>query len=895
MRTSRRIPALFALAILIAFAALLSLSDTTAAQSNVDYDTDNDNLIEISGHAQLNVIRYDLDGNGSPISSGATAYNAAFSNAVSGMGCPGTCRGYELTANISLDDGDNTPDSGDPYWNGGAGWLPIGNFDFSYSGAFKGNGYTIDRLFINRSTTSTPGGLFGATGSAARIESLGMTNANVTLTQYNGILVGQNQGTIIACYTTGSITGTNRVGGLAGYSTKVISSSYSTASVTGTSGLGGLLGTGGNASNGFVRYSYSTGAVSRSSGTATNIGGLIGETLGNFGGVTASYYDTTTSGCVSGSTTGCTGSAGGSGAVGKTTSELQSVTGYTGIYAAWNANLDGVAGNDDPWDFKGSSAYPTLIYHLTDYDRDEDNYIDIANLAQLNAVRRDLNGNGDSTHADYVAAFPNRVTSTTKRMGCPGTCTGYELTASLDFDTNGDGSVTTSGDTYWNSGYGWRPISAYTSNFKGNGHTINNLFISRSADANVGLFGRANSARIETLGVTNANVRGGENTGILLGYMNRGNLVACYTTGKVQGAAQTGGLVGYSGFNGGAINTAYSTAYVIGSNYVGGLVGFGTNGSITNSYSTGRVAPATSSGGFLGFSGANHTQSNNYWDTSASGRSGGIGTVAHGVAPGSAAGVTGKTTRELQTVTTYTGIYANWNNNLDGVTGNDDPWTFGNKMQYPMLDYKSMSTDPQGGQAMGRSDNWNAPIVGERVGVCVTAATRSNRSGLWVWEKSPNGDTWSSVTGNSGASYEYYPVSTDVGNYLRAKTPLSDGGFAYTRALGGRVKQTSAATAGAAATFASGNTSPRVGEMITANDPAPTGAVDRRYAWQRCDNADTTYTDCSYIYGVWWTNYTPVAADVNKYLRMVVYYATSAGVWTRHATAFTGQVAAASQ
>ena len=145
------------------------------------------------------------------------------------------------------------------------------------------------------------------------------------------------------------------------------------------------------------------------------------------------------------------------------------------------------------------------------------------------------------------------------------------------------------------------------------------------------------------------------------------------------------------------------------------------------------------------------------------------------------------------------------------------------------------------------------------------------------------------------SAYEYYPVSTDVGNYLRAKVKLSDNSIAYTRILGGRVKQTSAATAGSAISFVSGNTSPRVGQKIQASDPRPTGAVDARFSWQRCDNSDSTYTDCSYIYGVWWTNYTPTSADLNKYLRMVVYYATSAGVWTRHATAFTGQVAAASQ
>ena len=481
-------------------------------------------------------------------------------------------------------------------------------------------------------------------------------------------------------------------------------------------------------------------------------------------------------------------------------------------------------------------------------------------------------------------------------MGCPATgCVGYELTASLDFDTNGDGSVTTSGDTYWNSGAGWVPFGTganqFAADFKGNGNTINNLFINRSSTWDQSLFGVVHAnARIETLGVTNANVTGDSYIGILAS-LHQGEIVACYATGKVasSGEQRLGGLVG--SLNGGSIASSYSTAYVSGSGSlirIGGLVGYRYNGSVTDSYATGRVSgSATTSGGLIGVSraAASGSVSNSYWDTSTSGQS----TSAGG------SGVVGKTTRQLQTPTGYTGIYANWNANLDGVTGNDNPWAFGNKMQYPMLDYKSMSTTPQNSQAMGIADNWNAPIVGERVAVCVTSATRSSRSGGWQWEKSTNGDTWTALSRNSGATYEYYPVSADVGSYLRAKAPLSGGGFAYTRALGGRVKQTSAATAGSAITFVSGNASPRVGQKIQASDPAPTGAVDRRYSWQRCDNADSTYTDCSYIYGVWWTNYTPTSADLNKYLRMVVYYATSAGVWTRHATAFTGQVAAASQ
>ena len=551
------------------------------------------------------------------------------------------------------------------------------------------------------------------------------------------------------------------------------------------------------------------------------------------------------------------------------------------------------------------SATASAQTPAVDYDMDNDGYIDVSTHAQLNAIRHDLDGNGDPTSGGataYGAAFPNRVTTSSGRMGCPsGTCTGYELTASLDFDSDSDGDVDANDHSgaYWDTGKGWQPIGSsfanrYTSNFKGNGHTINNLFINRtsSSDDFIGLFGYTGSgARIETVGVTNANITGDQFVGILVG-SNQGTIIACYTTGKVTGVDDVGGLLGYHSTS--TLSASYSTAYANGNTNVGGLVGRHHSGNLTNSYSTGRInrasGTATSIGGLIGLKRAVATATNSYWDTSTSGQS----TSAGG------SGVVGKTTRQLQTPTGYNGIYANWNTNLDGVTGNDDPWTFGNKMQYPMLDYKMMSTNPQGGQAMGIPDNWNAPIVGERVSVCL--ATPSNRatggSGgkkAWIWEKSTNGDTWTAISRSVLPSFEYTPTTADVGSYLRAKVQLSGGGFAYTRALGGRVKNASAATAGSAISFVSGNASPRVGSPIIANDPRPSGAVDARFAWQRCPNTATPHTDCVYIPHVWWTNYTPVAADLNHYLRMIVYYETSAGVWTRHVSGFTGQVAAASQ
>ncbi len=884
------------------------------------YDADNDGYIDITTLAQFNAIRYDLGGVGTPTAgAGATAYDAAFPGrdprSASRMGCPsGTCTGYELLASLSFDsDNDNDVDANDhggAYWDSGNGWTPIGTDTARYTGDFKGNGFTIDRLLINRSGAAGDyQGLFGAISGASRIETLGVTNADVSGRNRVSILVADNQGAVVACYTAGSVSGSAYVGGLVGSLTGSITTSYSLASASGTSITGGLVGA--KWGNGSITNSYSIGLVRRTgSGAATTIGGLAGSSSAGTGAVTASYYDRTTSGCDTGGSNGCTTSAAGTP---QTTAELQGPTGYTGIYAAWNANLDGVAGNDDPWDFGTATEYPILVYHLTnDYDMDNDGYIDIANLAQLDAVRHDLNGNGDATHADYAAAFPRRATAASGRMGCPSTgCVGYELVASLDFDTNGDGSVTVTGDTYWNGGNGWNPIGTYTSRFKGNGHTINNLFISRASTADVGLFGETSGARIETLGVTNADVRGGNNSGILIGDMNGGAVVACYTTGKLQGNDQSGGLVGYAR-NGPSINTNYSTAYVIGSNYVGGLVGFGFRSSITNSYSTGRVAPANNSGGFLGASGAQSAQSNNYWDTSTSGRSGGIGWVATGGAqPGSSGGVTGKTTRELQTVIEYTGIYAAWNNNLDGQSGNDDPWAFGNNMQYPMLDYQSMSLVPQGGQAMGIPDNWNAPVAGERLGVCLTPADFPNRgivSGqtyyeAWVWEWSLNGDDWTTISGagdgNNPPTYEYTPAADDVGRYIRAKVKLTDGTFATTRALGGRVVEVDndgavpGATAGAEIPFVKGHAAPQVGTQIAASEPLPRGAVDSRVGWQRCPNNDATYSDCAHIPHVWWIYYTPVAADVGNYLRMYVYYETSDGVWTRRATPYTTAVVAA--
>ena len=168
-----------------------------------------------------------------------------------------------------------------------------------------------------------------------------------------GGLVGRG-GTITSSYATGSVSGNWNVGGLAGESYDIITASYATGNVSGENSIGGLVGYLG----GIVRISYAIGNVAGDEFS----GGLIARLQegSNSTTVIASYWNTQTSGQA-------TSAAG----EGKTTAELQSPTGYTGIYANWHVDLDNadqdfdqLTGRDDYWDFGTSSQYPAIKVDL---------------------------------------------------------------------------------------------------------------------------------------------------------------------------------------------------------------------------------------------------------------------------------------------------------------------------------------------------------------------------------------------------------------------------------------------------------------------------------------------------------------------------------------------------
>ena len=236
-----------------------------------------------------------------------------------------------------------------------------------------------------------------------------------------------------------------------------------------------------------------------------------------------------------------------------------------------------------------------------DYDADNDGLIDVASLAQLDAVRYDLNADGlvdGATWMPYYTAYPMGALG----MGCPSDdgCSGYELTANLDFDTDDDGDVD-SDDDYWNGGDGWDPIGEadvpFTADFKGNRRTVSNLFIDRDTEDAVGLFGAIDRSRITGVSLAGADVTGRDAVGILLGDGVYGSVVDNHARGQVSGKDEVGGLVGRTW---GTVWYSSAAVNVTGNDAVGGLVGHQILNDTIASYATGNVEGMDAVGGLIG-------------------------------------------------------------------------------------------------------------------------------------------------------------------------------------------------------------------------------------------------------------------------------------------------------
>ncbi|BBC74009.1 conserved hypothetical protein [Altererythrobacter sp. B11] len=586
-------------------------------------------------------------------------------------------------------------------WNSGAGFAPIDGF----TGTFAGLGHFVDRLTIDRPDLGTIG-LFGLLsggvrdltlsnvailgagtvgGLAGRFNPVQISNVHVTGSvsavggEVGGLVGLSDQATISGSSSSASVSGAGEVGGLVGRNRATsISNSYATGSVTSTGvSAGGLVG---STLQGYTLTNvYASGAVTGTTGT----GGLIGTVDATAGSVTDGYWDI--------NTTGQATSAG---------------TGGTGITTANARTQATYAGFDfgNTWVMLGGDTRPMLrneyssviatgaALQLMATDKTA-SYSLGANLDLTSAFTADGNGNyaGLWRAAGFLPVGDNALPFTGSFDGTGHNITGLGINRGAFYvglfgatANAAIANVSLTGGSVTGSGTVGALIGYMQGGTLSNASATTTVVGTSTTESNAGgLIGTVDGGAVSDSWAGGAVTGAGYQVGGLAGYLvNGGSITQSYATGAVTGTNATagfgyvGGLVGGNGFtggNGGTILRSYATGTVTGSSgpiggfvghnegsiqdsyatgavvalggasNVGGFVGVNyINGTITGAYSTGRVSGTTSLGGFVGYNNAlGSAITNSYWNTQTSG-------VLQGFAGGSAPGVTGRTTAQLQ-------------------------------------------------------------------------------------------------------------------------------------------------------------------------------------------------------------------------------------------------------
>jgi len=254
-----------------------------------------------------------------------------------------------------------------------------------------------------------------------------------------------------------------------------------------------------------------------------------------------------------------------------------------------------------------------------------------------------LNGSGKAEIYYNPASYTSPIDYSGKVIGGP--LTAYMLVNNVnqlqDMNINLAGAyalgkdIDASATSGWSSGAGFVPvgsINSFSGDFNGDNHIVSNLFINRSKQNYIGLFGKSTGS-IKNIGLANVSVTGSYYTAGLVG-INYGSISNSYITGTVKGYMYVGGLVGDQHVSS-SISNSYSGGTVSGINHVGGLAGGNTYGIISNSYSSSNVTGGVNSkyvGGLAGHNGNDSGASggiiNNSYSTGIVSGNSGVGGLA---------------------------------------------------------------------------------------------------------------------------------------------------------------------------------------------------------------------------------------------------------------------------
>lgn len=509
--------------------------------------------------------------------------------------------GSELAGHFALFDDIDATATRD--WNGGAGFLPIGNCAGGFTGRFDGLGHVVGNLTIDRGDTLCVG-LFGAIDVGSVVRNVGVDGGSVTGISMVGGLVGYSAAGIIDhAFATAEVTADIQYGGgLVGFTTGEVSHAYATGRVTvAGDGAGGL--TGGN--RGAISRTWASGPVT---GDGTYVGGLVG--LAMDGTVSDAYWDRFSTG-------------------------QDSAVGFVNANATVT-HLNPVT--SDP----AQSGAADYAFRQSAYDTASGQLLGTFGGTPGSATWTMLDG---ATRPFLQMEYATRIgTAHQLQLMHMAPDAHYALARHVDAGETGrnDGTPANSAGMWPSTGF--VPVGSdaapFSGSLDGRYRVIGDLRIAARSAASfgvAGLIGELNGGTIRRIGLLRPRIElTGSGSyamaGALVGYIKDAGdveesfaLDADVSAVNSNAFANVGGLVGH---NQGKIRNAYATGVVRATAAdmaaAGGLLGVHQGASLDRTYSTAMVSASSATftpyvGGLVGRNlGGDTTDS--FWDTSASGQ-----------------------------------------------------------------------------------------------------------------------------------------------------------------------------------------------------------------------------------------------------------------------------------
>ncbi len=619
-------------------------------------------------------------------------------------------------------------------WYDGAGFLPIGNGTYQFTGCYDGAGYAIEGLTINRSN-KTYAGLFGYT-RFAEISNIHLENANIFAKKYIGAIIGKARScNVTQCSATGTVDGNEatqtHIGGLIGYcyredgdpGIQIIECCTNISASASGRFCGGLIGLISIYVNDDIGVTISNCSAQGSVSAFMLYAGLVGSAYSSMGGLmlvencySSCYIEQNNQEAWGGLIADCnycvvnncfwdveaSGVSNSVGGIGLTTTEMHNPQTY--LDAGWDFLDESQNGTNDIWGInpQENGGYPFL-----------------AGQGYENKPQAFFPGSG-TIEAPYLISNMAQL----NRISSDNTIWDKHFAQVADIDAT---------DTQnWFDGAGFLPIGnnnqRFTGTYNGDGYQISNLYIDRPDQRYVGLFGFTAAATIDDVHLTNVSIHGQSAVGALIGSKRNGDVSRCSATGTLTaehdsgGKSLAGGLIGrneafesissniiecftdvditatgdivggltgnnragYPGYDGGTIliENCYAQGDVSGDEKTGGFIGNqdGTDSGtieVNHCYSSGAV---TGTGGLIG-SCTHGIINSSFWDTETSGQ-------------GSSAGGTGLTTAEMQDYSTY--FNAGWDFMDETQNGTNDIWGINpdDNGGYPFLAWQGYENNP---------------------------------------------------------------------------------------------------------------------------------------------------------------------------------------------------------